>query len=63
MKKNFALAIALSVALSATTPVFAFTRDGGSGRDRQFNPIERIVKIIKKLFHPGLLDEWGQPHP
>jgi len=63
MKKNFALAIALTIALTATTPAFAFTRDGGGGRDRDFNPIERIVKIIKKLLVGISQDEIGQPHP
>ncbi|HEY4642383.1 MAG TPA: hypothetical protein VII75_13640 [Thermoanaerobaculia bacterium] len=60
MKKSFALAVALTIALSAT-PASAFTRDGG-GRDRGFNPFERIVRIIKKLIGSPL-DELGQPHP
>ena len=63
MKKNFALAIALSIALSATAPAFAFDRDGGGGRDRDFNPIERIVKIIKKVLVGISQGDATGPHP
>lgn len=61
MKKNFALAIALTFALSATAPVFAYTRDGGTGRE--FNPIERIINVLKKLFKPATEEDIHQPHP
>ena len=63
MKKNFALAIALTFALSATAPVFAYTRDGGPGRDRDFNPITRVINILKKLFKPTTEDGVTEPHP
>jgi len=63
MKKKFALAIALTIALNATAPVFAYTRDGGTGRDRDFNPIERVIRIIKKLLTPTSHEEIGGPHP
>jgi hypothetical protein len=63
MKKNFALALALTVALSSTVPVFAFTRDGGGGRDRGWDPIDRVVKIIKKLLKASPLDGLTEPHP
>jgi len=63
VKKNFALAVALSIALSATAPVFASNRDGGFGRDRELNPIERVIKLIKKILHPAPQDVWGTPHP
>jgi hypothetical protein len=63
MKKNFALALALTVALSSTAPVFAFTRDGGGGRDRSWDPIERVIKIIKKLLHPSPTEGIEVPHP
>lgn len=62
MKKNFALALALTVALSTTAPAFAFTRDGG-GEPRDFNPIQRIIKIIKHLLHPTTDDGVTEPHP
>lgn len=63
MKKKFALAIALTIALNVSAPAFAFTRDGGGGRDRDFNPIDRIIRIIKKLFTPTSHEEIGGPHP
>jgi hypothetical protein len=45
----------------------ASTRDGGSGRDR--NPIERIIRLVKKLFTFTVYDVTGEtntpavPHP
>jgi|GEM_PF-2864579 len=63
MKKNFVAVIALAIALSSTLPASAaFTRDGG-GRDRDFDPIARVIRILKKLFTPTTHDELGQPHP
>jgi len=65
MKKNFALAVALTIALSSTAPAFAaYTRDGG-GRDRDLSPIQRVIKIIKKLFTPIAQEDadLGGPHP
>jgi hypothetical protein len=64
MKKNFATAVALTIALSITVPASAaFTRDAGGGRDREFSPIERVIKMIKKLFKPATEDEMQVPHP
>jgi hypothetical protein len=63
VKKNFALAIALSIAITATAPAFAYTRDGGTGRDRDFNPITRVINILKKLFKPATEDGITEPHP
>jgi hypothetical protein len=63
MKKNFALAVALTIALSSTAPAFAFTRDGGGGWDRDWHPLDRIIHLIKKLITPGPNEEIGIPHP
>jgi hypothetical protein len=49
-KKNIALATMLAVALTLGTPLSASTRDGDVGRAR--NPIDRIVRLIKKIFAP-----------
>jgi hypothetical protein len=65
IRKNIALAAALTIALAAAAPASAMPRDGG--RD----PIQRVVKFIKHLFHSITDDEEDdgpiadpiQPHP
>lgn len=61
MKKNFALALALTIALGSTAPVFAYSRDGG--QERGFSPIERVINLIKKLLKPSSEDGISEPHP
>jgi len=61
MKKNLALVVAFTIALSASSPVFAAKRDGGSPRDE--DPISRIIRVIKKFFTPVTHEEIGNPHP
>ena len=64
MKKNFAFAITLTLMLSATAPASAaFVRDGGGGRDRGISPIERVIRVIKKIFTIMPHEGWEQPHP
>jgi len=59
-RKNIVLATALALVLSTSAPVSAMTRDGGPGTD----PIQRIIKIIKKLLTPGTHDILPEvPHP
>ena len=47
LRKNIALAAALTIALATAAPASAMPRDGGRGLD----PIQRVVKFIKHLFH------------
>jgi hypothetical protein len=60
-RKNIALAAALTFILGASTPVSAMTRDGGRG----FDPIQRVIKVIKQLLHPITHDlaDPLPPHP
>jgi hypothetical protein len=53
-KKNIVLAVTLAFVLGASAPVSAMTRDGGGPG---FDPIQRIVKMLKKLFTPTTHDE------
>ena len=62
MKKNFVAVIALAIALSSTVPASAaYTRDGG--RDRDFDPIARVIHLLRKLFTPTTHDGITEPHP
>jgi hypothetical protein len=63
MKKNFATAVALTIALAITVPASAALNRDAGGRDRDFNPIERVIKILRKLFTVVVHDEPLQPHP
>ena len=63
-RRNIALAAVLSLALAASAPLSAMPRDG-----RGSDPIQRVVKFIKHLFHSITTDDDGpiadpiQPHP
>ena len=61
-KKNVVLAATLALVLGASAPVSAMTRDGGGPG---FDPIQRIVKMIKKLFTPTTHEDLlpTVPHP
>jgi len=60
-RKNIALAAVLTLILGASAPVSAMTRDGGRGLD----PIQRVIKLIKQIFHPTTHDYADPlpPHP
>jgi hypothetical protein len=61
-RRKIALAVLLSLTLAASTPLAAMPRDG-----RGSDPIERVVKFIKHLFHSITNDELElhpvPPHP
>ena len=58
-KSSLALAIVLTVSLSA--PAFAVTRDRDSGGDR--SPITRIVQVLRRLFGVRASDVPTVPMP
>lgn len=61
-RKKLAAAFALLVVLSST-PSFAIERNRESPGEE--GPIDRIVQILERLFHPvvHILDEIGTPKP
>ncbi|HEY4639924.1 MAG TPA: hypothetical protein VII75_01150 [Thermoanaerobaculia bacterium] len=57
--RSLSLLVALSLSLSAATPLFAISRDF-EPRD----PITRLVRLIKKTLHIGTNnDQIIVPHP
>ena len=59
MTRKFMTALCLTLALGVTTSTSAMPRDGGKGLD----PIQRVIKIIKKILNPITLADPIQPHP
>jgi hypothetical protein len=59
MTKKFATALCLTLALGLSTSMSAMPRDGGKG----FDPIQRVIKIIKKILNPITNTDPLQPHP
>jgi len=59
MTKKFATALCLTLTLCVSTSMSAMPRDGGPGLD----PIQRVIKIIKKLLNPITLADPNLPHP
>jgi len=59
MTKKFAVTLCLTLTLCLSTSMSAMPRDGGRG----FDPIQRVIKIIKKLLNPITLADPITPHP
>jgi len=59
MTRKFATALCLMLALSLSTSISAMPRDGGRGLD----PVQRIIKLIKNIFHPVTHADPVSPHP
>ena len=59
MTRKFMTALCLTLALGVTTSTSAMPRDGGKG----FDPIERVIRIIKQILHPITHADPLQPHP
>lgn len=59
MTKKFATALCLTLALGLSTSMSAMPRDGGRG----FDPIQRVIKIIKKILNPIGNADPNLPHP
>jgi hypothetical protein len=59
MTKKFATALCLTLTLCLSTSMSAMPRDGGRGSD----PIQRVIRIIKKLLNPITFAEPQVPHP
>jgi len=58
-KRALSLVLAVFFSLSAATPLFAIPRDF-----EPRGPIQRIVRVIKKLLHIGTNDDQiSVPHP
>jgi hypothetical protein len=58
--KTVALALTV-VATLATTPVYAATRERGQDRDR--SAIERVIRMVQRLFGAAPNDTIFIPHP
>jgi hypothetical protein len=59
MTRKFATALCLMLTLSISTSISAMPRDGGRG----FDPIQRVIRIIKNLFHSVTHADPLSPHP